>query len=150
MDCVSEHLRVCALHVSFFLCVCFEFFNLVLSSPTPTPRLPTPHPPHNKVRGESSCLSVLPCVWLCPDSSVYYLLNCSAFCNQTWYDGGSSCTSTKETLSWLRNTVRLVDCTWWRVSCQKKKGVAVLTVKVTLRAYIINVWLFLFHSSGAV
>ena len=97
LDCVSEHLCVCPL--CFFLCVCFEFFDLILSPPTPPPPPPPPQS-RNKVRGESSCLSVLPCVWLSPDSSVYYLLNCSAFCNQTWYGGGSS---------------------WARVSCPPKK-----------------------------
>ena len=50
---------------------------------------PSPSP-HNKERGALSwnhCLSVFPCVcaWL-----KRYLLNCSTFCNQTWYGGALS------------------------------------------------------------
>ena len=34
--------------------------------------------------GESSCLSVSPCVWLCPED-----MNCATFCNQIWCGGAS-------------------------------------------------------------
>ena len=88
--------------------------------------LSPPHPPPYKYEvggGYMESLRLYFLLSVCPSLSGQYLLNRSTISNPTWYCGVVS---------------------WGCVSCRKKRFI-ISDVKVTARAYIIKIWLFLLY-----